>query len=324
MSALFVSLALWMLAAFSYAQAPTFYWDMETANATIYAAGSDSMPGYYANITRSIDYAYEGTYSLKMQDAWAEAFFDNPSNNDVWMPVTEGTVELYWKYIAPWGNRMLFQITGKSANQTYDTNDGISLRTRGDSPGRFDAGICFDSCLQSLGLRTPAITMTDGQWYRFRVKYRAGGTPNFSVQIDDLTPFTATGTIGATACLAWHQVLIGNDLLTPGAVQYIDNFKIWNVWMNDIPTVVNEKIPPTHMPSAVSVTPNPMRDRIEFTQSAGQIIQSLTIFDRSGHIVQTPRCGVSSWADAHAPAGLYFYAIRTDQGETHGSFIKTK
>jgi hypothetical protein len=310
---------------------PVWFWDMEAGKPTIYKPGSDTTVSYYADATLTSEYAFEGTQSLKTTNQWGQATFDNPTNNDVWCPVTQGTVELYWKYVAPWSSLMLFQITGKcKENQALDTNDGFSLRTRGDSPGVFSAGICFDSCLSGVGISHndwPAITLEDGRWYRFRIKYRTQGTPSFSAQIDDLPPLTSNDPIGATACQAWHQILIGNDLNTTG-VQYIDNFKIYDYWLEDTTTTVISSL--QHINSfhtTVSAYPNPMR-RVIWFDTEGLYATGITIYDRLGNVVDVipgvfrPDSPDMQWRNSSAPAGMYFYRIGSANGFLTGSFMK--
>jgi hypothetical protein len=302
---------------------------MEQPWANIFAPGSESLPGYYANCTRTTECAYEGSYSLKMVDQWPQAFFANPTNNPVWAPVAEGTMECYWRYVAPWGYKMIIQMSGKSNYPIYDTNDGFTFETWGGSPGVFTLTYGWNGYNSTANIRSPAVTLVDGKWYRFRIKYRVGGNPSLSLQIDDLPPTTSTNPLGPTECGAWHQILIGNDLLTTG-IEYIDNVKIWPVWVADGPTGIAGKMSPGLPATALSAVPNPMRDQIEFTVPAGQTARALTIYDRNGRLVETPWYGVSTawgrgvstWDGTHAPAGLYFYSITTDQGIHSGSFTK--
>jgi hypothetical protein len=302
------------------AQDSSFYWDMENAKPNL--SPGDSTPYYFARAARSDSFSHSDRYALRCDSAWASVNVENPTNNNVWAPVTQGTVELYWKYVAPWNYKMIFSIGGKSSNRTVDTDDGCLLKTRGGDVGVFTLTYGWNNFYSYVSLRAPAVTMVDGQWYRFRIKYRVGGNPSLSLQVNDLPPATYNDTLGATACLAWHQVLIGNDLNTSG-VEYIDDVKIWPMWMDDISTGITPLSPAT-LPTGITVTSNPVRDRIEFVLPAGQTAKSLAIYNHHGRLIaQTSRCGVSSWANAHAPAGLYFYTLQTNQGTLlRGSFIK--
>jgi len=198
----------------------------------------ENTPNYYADAARSDEAACAGDYSLKTSDEWASVTFNNPTNDDVWAPVTEGTIELYWKYVPPWGCLMLFQVTGKSSNPSLDTNDGIGLSTRLSAPGVFELGMGWDGGGTSTFIRSPALNLVEGAWYRFRIRYRVNGSPSLSLQIDDLPPTTSSDPLGPTACPAWHQILIGNDLgdierCMPYGVQYIDEFRIYDSWLDD-------------------------------------------------------------------------------------------
>jgi hypothetical protein len=226
--------AIVMLVIRAHAQDPCFYWDMEQERPNIFTG--DSTPAYYSGVSLSTEAAHGGTRSLKTSAGWAAATFDNPTNTDVWCPVTQGTVEFWWRYVAPWGSRMLFQITGKTRDSlSMDTNDGFGITTRPVNPGQFVLGFGYhgaDSVVEVRNRYSP-VELVDGKWYRFRIRYRVNGDPSLSMQIDDHPPVTSSNHIGATACRAWHQILIGNDL-DANAVQYIDDFKIWPVWIDDM------------------------------------------------------------------------------------------
>ncbi len=209
-------------------ETPVFYWDMETENATICKDGSDHTPTYYTNrVQRTDTEAYAGKMSLRTKGAWASATFDNNSDETVWAPVTEGTIEFYWQYHAPWGDQMLFQMTGKSStkDKRYDTNDGVGLRTRAQNPGEFFSGGARN--------RYHPIPLEEGRWYRFRVRYKQDR--GISLQIDDGPQYLSEKkTFGPTQCKAWHQILIGNDRKSDVS-QNIDNFAVYDHWLPDDP-----------------------------------------------------------------------------------------
>jgi hypothetical protein len=312
MNTFFAPLLLFLTAATLPAQTPVFFWDMESENATIYKPGSDSTVRYYAQAQRSDSQAYAGSWSLRTGGVWAAAMFDNNTNDVVWAPVTEGTVELYWQYQEPWGDQMLFQMTGKSSNPLYDTNDGVGIRTRGGDPGEFFCGT-------ARNLYHP-ITLVDGQWYRFRLRYKSDR--GVSLQIDNGPQYASTEKTMTTTCVAWHQILIGNDRNSP-MLQYIDNFAVYDHWLPDGTTPVFDMAASITANRDRAVFTNPVRDRIEFVLPAGDAARSLIIYDRTGRmIVETPCHGVSTAAKLAAPAGTYFYTLQTNRGTQAGSFIK--
>jgi hypothetical protein len=234
-----LALLTWLLMSVTlHAQEAVFYWDMETNVPNMYK--TDNTVRYYADIEISDSAAYAGTRSLRNQGEWAEAMFDNPTLVDEWAPVSEGSFEYYWRYVAPWDGKMHFQITGKDASLNEDTNDGFSVSMRGSTVGQFSAGMGWndfpDSTYKTASVRNnTAVTMVNGQWYRFRVKYKVG--IGISMQIDDLPPVTTSNVLGPTGCTAWHQLLIGNDTYATG-IQYIDEFRVWSTWLDSFPVPV--------------------------------------------------------------------------------------
>ncbi len=216
-----------------YPAGATFFWDMETDSPVRYA-GEDNTPDYNNSgnpAVRSLDYAYAGSYSLKTTQAFSEVTFEEGTNNNVWAPVSEGTVDFYWKYIGPWSSKMLFQVTGKatlSSNPGLDTNDGFVLRTGPiDQPGVFRLSYCYDNCNTTVNLSntTSPVSLVEGQWYRFTVRYNTNGPITLSTAVDGVVLATSTTALGSTTAQAWHQVLIGNDT-TSTSTQYFDNFSI--------------------------------------------------------------------------------------------------
>lgn len=233
----------------SYPADPTFFWDMESEIPDVYTG--DTTVFHYADSSLSTDYAATGSQSLKTSGFWASATFDNPTNNAVWAPIFEGTIEFDWKYIAPWTEVMLFQITGKcdpdmapecADDPTMDTNDGIGLRTDRDDPGEF---------VSSAQIQT--LDLVDGHWYHVRLSY-SHASSTLIVDFDD-ERIIQNNSFSASSYTthAWHQILIGNDLGT-NALQYIDNFAICPRWTDDCSPVAADTTAPAISSIASSTT----------------------------------------------------------------------
>lgn len=220
----------------SYAAQPVFYWDMESDKANIFKA--DNTARYYAAAGISDSTAFSGKRSMRNENEWAAAMFDNPSLNDEWSPVTEGSIELYWRYLEPWNGKMLFQMTGKDPSGNEDTNEGFGLMMRGNNTGEFVCSMGWESdtsySIAEARNRYEPVKLVNGSWYRFRLKFKNG--VGISMQIDDNPPNVTNNSLGKTKCTAWHQLLIGNDTHSKG-IQYIDHFRIWPVWLDSFPSI---------------------------------------------------------------------------------------
>jgi hypothetical protein len=301
--------------------ARTFFWTFETDRPEVFPAGTDSTPTYSDSTVReTFPFAYSGQYCLEVANGtYNSATFDNPTANHIWASPAEGTIRVKFRFLGT-TSFMLFQITGKDRSGLDDTNDGIQFRYNGGSDWSIR---CYwtGTATTTVRLTAPADT---GTWHTAQIRWRSSQAPYFSASIDTIQTLS-NATVGAVDCAAWHHLLIGNDLPSDPEGLWFDDFEVSNEWINDSPTGITG-VDPARPAITVSATPNPMRDRIEFTLPAGDAARSLTICDRAGRIiVETPWHGVSTaWANAHAPAGLYFYTVQTEQGEYHGSFIKLK
>jgi hypothetical protein len=271
MKTLFASLTFLTMAMAGYAQEPVFYWDMETNAPNIH--GTDSTVNFYANAVLSDSAAYAGTRSFRNQGEWAQGIFNNPTTNDEWCPISEGSFEFYWRYVAPWDGKMIFQIGGKDVSGHEDTNDGIGISLNGNYSGVFGFGMGWlDSTWHTAEVRNRynPITMVDGQWYRFRLKYKVG--TGLSMQIDDGTPFISTNALGRASCTSWHWLGIGNDTYATG-VQYIDEFKIWSTWLDAFPGSTTIR-PAVHtIPASVRTLGSSPRPRRTFTLD-GRVVRN--------------------------------------------------
>ncbi len=200
-----------------------FFWSMEGPNAD-FSGGLDLTPNYYSSVQRSTDYAKDGLYSLKLYGPWAAATFENQTGTDVWATLNEYTIEFDWKYIGPWNDRMLFQMTGKCtydkvACSGLDHNQGVALRTKGSDIGQFvDA--------------QKKLTMVEGKWYHVRYRFsRFLGRKVIEFDGFKITDSTTTPNPDPAHELTLHQILIGNDRGVT-STQYIDNFRVWPTWQN--------------------------------------------------------------------------------------------
>lgn len=151
--------------------------------------------------------------------------FDNPTGYNQWVPYSDGTAELEFKFSGTLGTWMLMQITGKDRAVVNDTQDSIKLfisATGGYGSYNYANGATSVTA-------TVTTTLTAGNWYTARIKWRTSGSPTLSVTINSVEA-TSTTAISNPSCTAWHHLLIGNDTnKTPTSLR-IRNVKTYGSW----------------------------------------------------------------------------------------------
>jgi hypothetical protein len=205
--------------------ARTFYWSMESNIPDQFPAGSDStMRG---GATRVTDQAYSGSYALDCgKSIYDLAMFDNPTSSDIWASPEEGTIRLKFRY-AGTPNFMLFQITGKDVYGTDDTNDAIALSYH--PAGRWVLTYGYNGGGSTVTIRQQPDSTHADTWTPLEIKWRTSGAPYLSLTVDGRT-VTGSTPFGATACNAWHHLLIGNDLSADPEGLWIDDFEVFDTW----------------------------------------------------------------------------------------------
>ncbi len=211
----------------------TFFWTFESDTPEVYPAGFDSTPQYDQNAIRTTEQAYAGIYSLRVgaTQTFMSATFDNATNNEAWAPTETGSIRAWFRYT---GTRptasMLFQITGKDRDNPgspLDTDDAVQLlfSSGSDFRARYYWNDAFNNTVATGSVSTSADT-----WIEAVLRWDTGATNKLGFLINGIEVNT-TSSIGATACLAWHHLLIGNDTPTTPAGLWLDNVEVFDNWI---------------------------------------------------------------------------------------------
>lgn len=208
----------------------TFHWSMEAETPDACPPGSDRTPCYYPvqATLRTNTQAHAGSWSLDLsRQAWRQATFENPTTNHVWASPQEGTIVLWWMHTGGLDSPMLMQLTGKSRDRQLDTDDGISLRIKGDA--ELVLGYGWSNSQQRTHVRyRHGEAFAAGRWYRVTARWNTARPPHLSLQVDDAAAVTTDQKPGPTACSAWHHLLWGNDLRTAPDGLFLDDVQVWN------------------------------------------------------------------------------------------------
>ncbi len=153
--------------------------------------------------------------------------YDNSTNYDMFAKVGEGTIEIDFKYSGILGTWLLMQITGKDRGGVYDTNDSLKLSV---TPTGLFAQYHYNNggTITSVSV---ASTLTAGTWYTARLRWNTSGATTMSVEVNGASNSTVNA-IGATNCLAWHHLLIGNDTNTTPTSLRLRNMRTYGSWQN--------------------------------------------------------------------------------------------
>jgi hypothetical protein len=208
----------------------TFYWSMETETPEVCPADSSGTPYYYpVQLTlRTNAQAHGGTWSLDLSgQAWRQATFDNPTTRHVWASPQQGAIVVWWMHTGGIDGHMLMQLTGKSRDKRLDTNDGISLRFKGNSELIFGYG--WNDSQNGTRVRyRHGQPFEPNRWYRVTARWNTASAPHLSLHVDDAAPVTTDEKPGATRCATWHHLLWGNDLRAVPPGLYLDDVEVWN------------------------------------------------------------------------------------------------
>jgi hypothetical protein len=224
----------------------TFYWTMESEIPDEFPVGSDSSLRWGKNNNFSSDHRYQGERSLNISGgSYGLVMFDNPTSEDVWASPEEGTVRLYFRYsdqLQPGdadGNPlgMLFQITGKDITGQNDTNDGLKVMYTA-STGRWSINYYFNGGSSNIYARSNSIQTEPDKWIFMQAKWRTSSAPYLSLTINNTTITTNTP-FGNVNCSTWHHLLIGNDLATIPTGLWIDNFEVYDYWVDGVYPTIN-------------------------------------------------------------------------------------
>lgn len=211
----------------------TFFWTFESNTPDVYPAGFDSTPQYDLDAVRTTDQAYAGSYSLRVgaTQTFMSATFDNASDNQAWAPIAKGSIRARFRYT---GTRptasMLFQITGKDRDNpgsAIDTDDSVQLIFASGS--NFTARYYWNDGFNNTVATGSASTSAD-TWIEAVLRWDTAATNKLGFLING-TEVNTTSTIGATACAAWHHLLIGNDTPTTPTGLWLDNVEVFDDWI---------------------------------------------------------------------------------------------
>jgi hypothetical protein len=306
---------------FSYVNEPVleFFHNMEQEAP---ARGRISYYSFSTNAALSTEQAKDGSQSLKITGDWGQIQLFNNSNTDYWCPIDKCRVSMDI-YVVNFVNAMLFQLDGKSNITDLDTNEGLGSVTL--YTGNGERGLAMG------GVRTSGYNLPLNQWVHIDFlhdRHRTAPDNAMELYADGVLLLSVRGQNppfepAPFVARAWHHISLGNDLAAAPTF-FIDNFEVApEPWPDTIHTAVRNIPPAVIAGRAVTVGPNPVRDRIEFSLPAGQAAESLAIYDRHGRlIVETSWHGVSTAAVPAGPAGVYFYRLRTSHGTYTGAFAR--
>jgi len=211
--------------------AQTFLWTMESEKADVFPAGTDDAPNYYPPMSSmcSDKQAFAGKHALDLSgQAWRQATFDNPTDNQIWASPQQGAIRLRWRYSGQLTTCILMQMTGKlKGNKALDTDDGLSIRIRDDRELSF--GYAWNNSTEKTSVKMIIKEpFAADRWYTVTAKWNATAKPHLSLQLDEQPPILGETPLGATTCVAYHHLLWGNDTRTVIDGLWLDDVEVWD------------------------------------------------------------------------------------------------
>lgn len=202
-----------------------FEWHMENATVTTGTPAGCSSGDTTATVAGTLANTItpqDGSYALYKANATNGSAALTITSNDI-AAHAEGTLIIYFRF-ATWasGDKIVlidYGGTGNSINLATRTNAGNNaLKAQYQGNGAAAVDVFANSTYMSADT-----------WYKLTLKWKVGGTPTLSVQVDAGTPDTTNTAL--TAMTSDSGTLTIGSWLTSGLVAATDNIKIYNGWL---------------------------------------------------------------------------------------------
>lgn len=252
----------------------------------------------YCDPADDFDYVGEGLVEEITNVTFAGTSFSNTDNSVILVDMTSTTVN-----VSP-GESYTFSVQGNAYGADYANQYALFIDWDGDFDlfGAEDEGYYIGQIIGSTGqddlFATNTIvvpeTVSTGTVTRARI-VKAYVNPGFSI-------------MGDPCAVAMYSAEVGGYYTYGQALDFTVN-------------VVTASVD-NHLAGSFSVYPNPVKDVLNISNSAGAEINALTIVDINGRTVKQINSNVSQINISDLNAGVYFVNINSNEGSLTTKIVK--